>query len=464
MEFFHDPATDRLAVIEFNPRLASQFGDLYRRVHGIDAHALGLALALGQDPASLPRREPRAAPPPASSTAASTPATRASPGRCSARGWHASSPTRCCSPTRRRPCAARDFKWLGSHRYGIVHLGGRDAADLRRRCEAASALLGWPAPYALTRRSPQAGGYGGGEPLRGPCPAAALTGRAPALAAGGGRARLAAACTLAPDADHDGDEAPRAAPLARLPTLAWVFCSGGPRGFTHVGVLRALHELGLVPDLIVGASVGALVGPARPRAWSPGDRDAGAGAAAADAGAHGLRRQRAAVRRAAGRADAAPRGGDAQLERMPLAMACVAARGAMAPRSPSPRATSGWPCRPAAIEGQFAPVRIRGETYVDADWHHRCRCAWRARWARARAGGRRHGARRPHTARRRALPQRRPEQEGARRCRCRSGRPVVKPDFGYWVNLSRDFRERAVAAGYRDTMARERELRALHRA
>jgi hypothetical protein len=42
----------------------------------------------------------------------------------------------------------RDFKWLGSHRYGILHLGGRDAADLRQRCERASALLGWRAPYA----------------------------------------------------------------------------------------------------------------------------------------------------------------------------------------------------------------------------------------------------------------------------------------------------------------------------
>jgi NTE family protein len=41
---------------------------------------------------------------------------------------------------------------------------------------------------------------------------------------------------------------------------------------------------------------------------------------------------------------------------------------------------------------------------------------------------------------------------------------VIKPDFGYWVNLSREFRERAIAAGYRDTVARERELLALHRA
>jgi len=43
---------------------------------------------------------------------------------------------------------ARDYKWLGSYRYGILHLGGLDAANLRQRCEHASALLGWPAPYA----------------------------------------------------------------------------------------------------------------------------------------------------------------------------------------------------------------------------------------------------------------------------------------------------------------------------
>ena len=42
----------------------------------------------------------------------------------------------------------RDFKWLGSYRYAIIHLGGTDKQDLRRRCERASALFGWPAPYA----------------------------------------------------------------------------------------------------------------------------------------------------------------------------------------------------------------------------------------------------------------------------------------------------------------------------
>ncbi len=62
---------------------------------------------------------------------------------------------------------ARDFKWLGSHRYGILHLGGRDAHDLRRRCEAASAILGWPAPYAehAGEAHAAAGGYSAAESL-----------------------------------------------------------------------------------------------------------------------------------------------------------------------------------------------------------------------------------------------------------------------------------------------------------
>lgn len=36
--------------------------------------------------------------------------------------------------------------------------------------------------------------------------------------------------------------------------------SGVARGWAHVGVLKALDRLGLVPDLVVGSSIGALVG------------------------------------------------------------------------------------------------------------------------------------------------------------------------------------------------------------
>ncbi len=149
MEFFYDAASDRLTVIEFNPRMASQFSDLYLRVMGLDLHALALALAHGQDPASVPRTEPVAG------AAASfvyrvfdahTPVTM--PGAARRKALARAFPDALLFPfPKPRGSMARDFKWLGSYRYGIVHLGGRDAADLRERCEAASALLGWPAPY-----------------------------------------------------------------------------------------------------------------------------------------------------------------------------------------------------------------------------------------------------------------------------------------------------------------------------
>lgn len=149
LEFFHDAATGRLTVIECNPRLASQFGDLYRRVLGVDAHAITVALALGQDPRSLPRQAPTAG-------AAASLVYRSFEGETPP---PAPTPARLQAFARRHPdglvfsfpkqghALARDFKWTGSHRYGIVHLGGRDRQHLRERAEQASALLGWPAPY-----------------------------------------------------------------------------------------------------------------------------------------------------------------------------------------------------------------------------------------------------------------------------------------------------------------------------
>lgn len=46
------------------------------------------------------------------------------------------------------------------------------------------------------------------------------------------------------------------------PKLALVLGSGGARGWAHIGVINALEDAGLRPDLIVGTSIGALVGAA----------------------------------------------------------------------------------------------------------------------------------------------------------------------------------------------------------
>jgi NTE family protein len=46
------------------------------------------------------------------------------------------------------------------------------------------------------------------------------------------------------------------------PLLGLALGSGSARGWAHIGILRALAERGFVPDVIAGASVGALVGAA----------------------------------------------------------------------------------------------------------------------------------------------------------------------------------------------------------
>jgi NTE family protein len=44
------------------------------------------------------------------------------------------------------------------------------------------------------------------------------------------------------------------------PRIAIVLGSGGPRGYAHIGVIKVLEQAGLEPNLIVGSSVGALIG------------------------------------------------------------------------------------------------------------------------------------------------------------------------------------------------------------
>jgi hypothetical protein len=150
MEFFYDEASDRLTVIEFNPRMAAQFSDLYLRVLGVDLHQLALALAHGQDPAGVPR----------------CPATAGAAASFVYRSFSENAAVRLPDAAQQQALAqafpqallfcfaktpgqiARDFKWLGSYRYGILHLAATDAQQLRSDCARASTLLGWPAPYA----------------------------------------------------------------------------------------------------------------------------------------------------------------------------------------------------------------------------------------------------------------------------------------------------------------------------
>jgi hypothetical protein len=149
MEFAVDEQSGQLKVIEFNPRMAAQFSDLHARVEGIKLHEMAIALSQGIDPATLPRKEQTAA--------------------CASsfvyRSFDARALVRMPTLSEQRAFAAafpdglllqfpkslsqiqREFKWLGSYRFGIVHLGGDSPADLAQRCQHASSALGWTAPY-----------------------------------------------------------------------------------------------------------------------------------------------------------------------------------------------------------------------------------------------------------------------------------------------------------------------------
>jgi NTE family protein len=60
------------------------------------------------------------------------------------------------------------------------------------------------------------------------------------------------------------------------PTIALALGGGGLRGYAHVGVLRALEEAGIRPDIVVGTSAGALVGAAYASGLTPDEIEAAA--------------------------------------------------------------------------------------------------------------------------------------------------------------------------------------------
>lgn len=156
MEFFYDAEADKLAVIEFNPRMASQFADLYLRVDGIDLYAMALELAHGRDPWLLPRHLPTAqaatsavyrvfdsAQPTLQQTIPPMPSNAQLLDLKKQLSDHL-----LLSFPKTGGSTARDFKWLGSYRYGVLHLGGQSEADLKSNLVVASELLAWPAPLA----------------------------------------------------------------------------------------------------------------------------------------------------------------------------------------------------------------------------------------------------------------------------------------------------------------------------
>jgi NTE family protein len=61
--------------------------------------------------------------------------------------------------------------------------------------------------------------------------------------------------------------------LEAEPQIVLVLSGGGARGIAHIGVIRVLEELHIAPDLIVGTSMGSIIGGLYAAGWSPDEME-----------------------------------------------------------------------------------------------------------------------------------------------------------------------------------------------
>jgi NTE family protein len=170
-------------------------------------------------------------------------------------------------------------------------------------------------------------------------------------------------------AEFDGPDAPSFTPYAphERPRVALVLGAGGPRGFAHVGVLNVLEESGFDADLVVGASVGAMIGAlyANDTKAATIEKIALELSAARFIGisASGFKGNGGAVEAfVAELTNAKP------LDRMKRKLAVTATRRSDNTLEVFNRGNTAAATRASsATPNQFAPVRIRGVEYFDGD-------------------------------------------------------------------------------------------------
>lgn len=185
------------------------------------------------------------------------------------------------------------------------------------------------------------------------------------------RALVAAMLLAACDGGEDvaPDRLPRfEPPTGPAPRVALVLGSGGPRGFAHIGVLKVLDEAGIAADLVIGSSVGAMVG-----ALYAGGYDA----RRLEKLAHEINVLEFFEFRMLGGGLAKghavqsfmnTRLGGRPIEALPVRFAAAATRVSDAGLALFNRGDVGLAVRASsASPGQFEPVRIGDEAYIDGD-------------------------------------------------------------------------------------------------
>jgi biotin carboxylase len=138
VELIWDEVHDRIQIIEVNPRLAAQFGDLYEKVDGINTYRVLLDLTIGRAPQVQPERASR--PRGEFGAAASfvfrefNGAIKIAPDRAEIEWLGRTYPDALLHTyIKEGGSRSREVKWLGSYRYAVLNMGGRDHHDLLAR-------------------------------------------------------------------------------------------------------------------------------------------------------------------------------------------------------------------------------------------------------------------------------------------------------------------------------------------
>jgi len=133
IELFWQPSTGRLHVVEINPRLAAQFGDLYEKVDGINPYSVLADLSLGRTP-HWTRGEGRFRAATSFVFREFDGAVKIAPNRAQIRWLGERYPDAVLQTFIKQGNSRwREHKWLGSYRYAIINLGGESRDDLERR-------------------------------------------------------------------------------------------------------------------------------------------------------------------------------------------------------------------------------------------------------------------------------------------------------------------------------------------
>jgi NTE family protein len=169
--------------------------------------------------------------------------------------------------------------------------------------------------------------------------------------------------------DYTAADAPRQVPFTseRKPVVALVLGGGGPRGFAHIGVLKALDAAGVQPDVVVGASVGAIIGALYADGVPVSEMEEFA------LSFNPVRFLNVSMDGARGSGSAIAdfvneRVGDKPLQSLKRPLVAVAVRKSDGKLVAFNQGNTGVAVRASsAMPGRFAPARIQGVEYIDGD-------------------------------------------------------------------------------------------------